>query len=66
MTTTDPTSGSAGEARALSTLVDLSRAFGSDPELVLGGGGNTSVKLDGHLLVKASGASLSQIGPRTS
>jgi rhamnose utilization protein RhaD (predicted bifunctional aldolase and dehydrogenase) len=47
----------------LSTLVELSRAYGSDPEMVLGGGGNTSVKLDGHLLVKASGASLSQIGP---
>ena len=44
-------------------LVDLSAMYGSDPELVLGGGGNTSVKLDGHLLVKASGASLTHIGP---
>jgi rhamnulokinase len=63
MTTTGQASGPIGEAEALGMLVDLSRSFGLDPELVLGGGGNTSVKLDGHLFVKASGASLSDIGP---
>ncbi len=47
----------------LATLVALSRSYGSDPEMTLAGGGNTSAKLDGHLLVKASGAALSQIGP---
>jgi rhamnulokinase len=51
------------EGGVLAALVDLSRSYGSDPEMVLAGGGNTSVKLDGHLLVKASGVALSQIGP---
>lgn len=50
------------EARALiEALVELSRAYGSNPELVLAGGGNTSLKLDGHLLVKASGVALANI-----
>jgi rhamnulokinase len=47
----------------LATLVELSRSYGSDPEMTLAGGGNTSAKLGGHLLVKASGVALSQIGP---
>lgn len=50
---------------ALDSLVELSRAYGSDPELVLGGGGNTSVKLGDRLLVKASGSSLAEIGPES-
>ncbi len=33
------------------------------PDLVLGGGGNTSVKLGDHLQVKGSGAALASIGP---
>jgi rhamnose utilization protein RhaD (predicted bifunctional aldolase and dehydrogenase)/NAD(P)-dependent dehydrogenase (short-subunit alcohol dehydrogenase family) len=45
----------------MGTLVELSRFYGSDPELVLAGGGNTSVKFGDHLLVKGSGAALSAI-----
>lgn len=47
----------------LETLVELSRSYGSDPELVLAGGGNTSVKLGDHILVKGSGTALSAIRP---
>jgi rhamnose utilization protein RhaD (predicted bifunctional aldolase and dehydrogenase) len=49
------------ELGTLAALVELSRSFGSDPEMVLAGGGNSSAKVDGHLLVKASGVGLSQI-----
>ncbi|MCL2056929.1 MAG: SDR family NAD(P)-dependent oxidoreductase [Oscillospiraceae bacterium] len=42
----------------LRELVGMSRLYGSDPDYVLGGGGNTSVKADGTLYVKASGTSL--------
>ena len=42
-------------------LVEFSRKYGSDPELVLAGGGNTSMKEDGVLYVKGSGCSLSTI-----
>ncbi|HET6438084.1 MAG TPA: SDR family NAD(P)-dependent oxidoreductase [Anaeromyxobacter sp.] len=49
-------------ADPLDALVLLSRYFGSDPEMVLAGGGNTSVKIDDLLLVKGSGASLGTIG----
>ncbi|HMK96802.1 MAG TPA: class II aldolase/adducin family protein [Acidimicrobiales bacterium] len=49
------------ERLALAELVELSRSYGSDRELVIGGGGNTSVKFEGHLLVKASGAALETI-----
>ena len=53
--------------RPWSTLVELSHAYGSDPEFVLAGGGNTSVKLGDHLLVKASGDALcGPSGPRIS
>jgi rhamnose utilization protein RhaD (predicted bifunctional aldolase and dehydrogenase)/NAD(P)-dependent dehydrogenase (short-subunit alcohol dehydrogenase family) len=41
--------------------VELSHSYGSDPELVLAGGGNTSVKFDDHLLVKGSGTALADI-----
>jgi len=47
----------------LSPLVELSRRFGSDPDWVLAGGGNTSFKDRDRLYVKASGASLASIGP---
>ena len=37
-------------------LVNISRKIGSYPEFVQGGGGNTSVKIDGNLMaIKASG-----------
>ncbi len=47
----------------LSELAALSRRYGSDPEWVLAGGGNTSRKDGSTLWVKASGASLASIGP---
>jgi rhamnose utilization protein RhaD (predicted bifunctional aldolase and dehydrogenase) len=45
----------------LSALVALSRLYGSDPEWVLAGGGNTSFKNSSRLYVKASGTSLGAI-----
>ena len=46
---------------ALGGLVALSRRYGSDPEWVLAGGGNTSFKDGEALYVKASGSSLAAI-----
>jgi len=43
------------------TLVQLSRYFGANPEFVLAGGGNTSAKEGGRILVKASGRELAGI-----
>jgi NAD(P)-dependent dehydrogenase (short-subunit alcohol dehydrogenase family)/rhamnose utilization protein RhaD (predicted bifunctional aldolase and dehydrogenase) len=45
----------------LKELVALSRYYGSDPEFVLAGGGNTSYKTAGRLYIKASGVSLADI-----
>jgi rhamnose utilization protein RhaD (predicted bifunctional aldolase and dehydrogenase) len=45
----------------LKDLVALSRRYGSDPEWVLAGGGNTSFKDASTLYVKASGTSLGSI-----
>jgi rhamnose utilization protein RhaD (predicted bifunctional aldolase and dehydrogenase) len=45
----------------LGKLVALSRRYGSDPEWVLAGGGNTSFKDSSTLYVKASGTSLASI-----
>lgn len=42
-------------------LVQLSRYYGSDPDFVLAGGGNTSYKTADRLFVKASGTTLAQI-----
>ena len=42
-------------------LVEFSQRYGSNPELVLAGGGNTSMKENGVLYVKGSGCSLSTI-----
>lgn len=44
-------------------LVLLSRYYGSDTEMVIAGGGNTSVKDDKTLWVKGSGTSLAVIDP---
>ena len=46
--------------RALADLIRISNTTGKDPALVLGGGGNTSVKTeDGkHMYIKASGTAL--------
>jgi rhamnose utilization protein RhaD (predicted bifunctional aldolase and dehydrogenase) len=43
-------------------LCDISIFLGNDINLVQGGGGNTSVKIDGELLVKASGFWLADAG----
>ncbi len=53
--------GFCGPAALLEALVELSHSYGSDPELVLAGGGNTSVKFDDHMLVKGSGTALADI-----
>ena len=42
----------------LDVIVKLSRFFGSDPSIVLAGGGNTSCKIDDILYVKGSGTAL--------
>jgi rhamnose utilization protein RhaD (predicted bifunctional aldolase and dehydrogenase)/NAD(P)-dependent dehydrogenase (short-subunit alcohol dehydrogenase family) len=42
----------------LDVIVKLSRYFGSDPSMVLAGGGNTSCKIDDILYVKGSGTAL--------
>jgi len=47
----------------LEVLVKLSRFYGSDPEFVLAGGGNTSVKIGERLFVKGSGHALATIPP---
>ena len=46
----------------LDSLVRLSNLLGADPRLVQPGGGNTSIKLNGELLVKGSGTDLRTIG----
>jgi rhamnose utilization protein RhaD (predicted bifunctional aldolase and dehydrogenase) len=45
----------------LDALVDVSRRYGCDPDWVLAGGGNTSLKDGSVLYVKASGAALGSI-----
>lgn len=42
-------------------LIDLSNEYGQNPEFVLAGGGNTSLKEDGFLFVKGSGTTLADI-----
>jgi rhamnose utilization protein RhaD (predicted bifunctional aldolase and dehydrogenase) len=46
---------------ALYELAAISREYGKDPDYVLAGGGNTSVKVGGELFVKASGFALADI-----
>jgi len=45
----------------LDRIVALSRYYGSDPDFLLAGGGNTSMKTEGSLCIKASGISLADI-----
>jgi len=47
---------------ALALRAYTSRLIGSDPALVLHGGGNTSLKLDGTLYVKGTGSNLAEVG----
>jgi rhamnose utilization protein RhaD (predicted bifunctional aldolase and dehydrogenase) len=58
-----PSVSGVSEPELLAALVELSQFYGADPELVLGGGGNTSVKFEDHLLVKTSGTALAAIRP---
>jgi NAD(P)-dependent dehydrogenase (short-subunit alcohol dehydrogenase family)/rhamnose utilization protein RhaD (predicted bifunctional aldolase and dehydrogenase) len=53
--------GRPGEVGLVRDLVELSHSYGSNPDLVLAGGGNTSLKLGDHMLVKASGKALSAV-----
>ena len=55
--------GFAASDTPLEVLVKLSRFYGSDPEFVLAGGGNTSVKVGDRLFVKGSGHALATIPP---
>lgn len=48
---------------SISQLVAISRRYGADPAYCLAGGGNTSVKTEDRLWVKASGHALGQIAP---
>jgi len=43
-------------------LVEISRYYGSNPDYVIAGGGNTSYKDDRYIWVKASGTELGTIG----
>lgn len=45
----------------MKNLIEFSRKYGSDPELVLAGGGNTSMKENGVLYVKGSGCALASM-----
>ena len=45
----------------LDRVVALSRYYGSDPDFLLAGGGNTSMKTEDSLYIKASGVSLADI-----
>ncbi len=49
---------------SLGDLVAISRYYGSNPEFVLVGGGNTSLKTHDTLYVKASGFALGDIGEK--
>lgn len=52
----------ASSAEPVDALVTISRYYGSDPTIVLAGGGNTSTKIGDTLHVKASGTALATIG----
>ena len=51
-------------AQELAALERMSAAAGARCDYVQGGGGNTSVKLDGLMAIKASGYRLSQVTSR--
>lgn len=51
--------------QALAGLYEISQFYGKDPDFVLAGGGNTSVKAEGLLHVKASGTSLAEASEAT-
>ena len=47
--------------RQIDELIELSRRFGANPEFARGGGGNSSIKVDGVLYIKPSGVSLATL-----
>ncbi len=49
----------------LNEVVGLSRRFGANAEFARGGGGNSSVKIDGVLYIKPSGTSLLELTPES-
>lgn len=61
MTTQQVLEAITSEPDAVQQLVLLSRYYGSDPSFVIAGGGNTSLKDEDVLFVKASGTSLGAI-----
>ncbi len=50
-----------GSKEGLETLIRVSREYGSNPDFVLAGGGNTSYKTTDRMFVKASGTQLGTI-----
>jgi rhamnose utilization protein RhaD (predicted bifunctional aldolase and dehydrogenase) len=48
---------------SLQDLAEISRFYGSDPDYVIAGGGNTSFKDQNYLYIKASGTSLATAQP---
>jgi len=46
---------------SLNELIDVTRRYGGNPDYVLAGGGNTSLKEKGVMYVKASGAAMGSI-----
>jgi rhamnose utilization protein RhaD (predicted bifunctional aldolase and dehydrogenase) len=46
---------------SLEELAEISRYYGSNPEYVIAGGGNTSFKDENYLYIKASGTSLANL-----
>lgn len=53
--------GSESEQEARAAIVALSRSYGEGVDWVIGGGGNTSIKVGRRLFVKASGTTLGTI-----
>ncbi len=60
---TAPSDFRSADADLLEQIAALSRHVGSDPQLVLAGGGNTSAKTDDVVYVKMSGVALANIQP---
>jgi rhamnose utilization protein RhaD (predicted bifunctional aldolase and dehydrogenase) len=50
---------------SIQALVEISRYYGSNPDYVLAGGGNTSFKDDNTLYIKGSGTSLAEAAPES-
>lgn len=57
--------GATGESRADAAIIELSRFYGRDPEWIIAGGGNASVKDERTLWIKASGTALGEASPNT-